>query len=95
MFPWYKTLPCNSELANHFHYEMKYQTLKATYYETLGILVLTAYIIVYIRPKRSTSIRGVAINIGLGGGRLKSGPFLYRKYKRVIKESNVSVSSLC
>ena len=75
--------------------KIKYQTLKATCYETLGILVLTAYIIVYIRPKRSTSIRGVAINRGLGGGRHKSGPFMYRKYKRGIKESNVSVSSLC
>ena len=41
------------------------------------------------------SYRGVAANNGLGGkglGRFKSGPFLYRKYKRGIKESNVSSS---
>ena len=74
--------------------KIKYQTLKATYYETYyGILW---HILLFIfRPKRSTSIRGVAINRGLRGGRHKSGTFLYRKYKRGIKESNVSVSSLC
>ena len=42
-------------------------------------------------------IRGAATNNGPGGrggeGRFKSGPFLYQKYKRGIKESNVS--SLC
>ena len=42
--------------------------------------------------------RGVATNSGLGrwgggGGRLKSGPFLYRKYQVAVKESNVSSSS--
>ena len=28
-----------------------------------------------------------------GGGRLNSGPFLYRKYQVAVKESNVSSSS--
>ena len=39
-------------------------------------------------------VRGEATNSGLGGGggRFKSGPFLYRKYKRGIEESNLSSS---
>ena len=39
--------------------------------------------------------RGVATNSGLGKGvrdRLKSGPFLCRKYERATKEYNVSSS---
>ena len=39
----------------------------------------------------TTHFRGVASNNGLGG-RFKSGPFLYRKYERGIKKSNVSSS---
>ena len=41
----------------------------------------------------SYGIRGVATNSGLGGGRFESGFFLYCKYERGIKESNLS--SLC
>ena len=41
----------------------------------------------------SYGIRGVATNNGLGGGRFESGFFLYCKYERGIKESNLS--SLC
>ena len=39
----------------------------------------------------SPTPRGVATNSGLGG-RSKLGPFLYRKYERGIKESNISSS---
>ena len=41
------------------------------------------------------TFRSVAANSGLRGrgwSRFKSGPFLYRKYKRGIKETNVSSS---
>ena len=37
----------------------------------------------------STDREGVATNSGLGGSRFKSGPFLYCKYERAIKESNL------
>ena len=52
------------------------------------------------REKLIVNFGGVATNNGLGrvggggGGRFKSGPFQYRKYKRGIKEYN-DVSSTC
>ena len=41
----------------------------------------------FILYNRTLSYRGVATNNGLGRARFKSGPFLYREYKRVIKVS--------
>ena len=62
------------------------KSIYASYYRQLSFVII-------MNTHRYNRInRGVATNNGLGESRLKLRPYLYPKYKRGIKESNVYLS---